>query len=56
MEADREIVNMSLDILKKFGEKFILEIGNSNYINGLLSELNLKEHQENKFKYLEKTK
>ena len=52
MEADREIVNMSLDILKKFGEKFILEIGNSNYINGLLSELNLKEHQENKFKFL----
>lgn len=52
MEADREIVNMSLDILKKFGEKFILEIGNSNYINGLLSELNLKEHQENKFKSL----
>lgn len=52
MEADREIVNMSLDILKKFGEKFILEIGNSNYINGLLSELNFKEHQENKFKSL----
>ena len=52
MEADGEIVNMSLDILKKFGEKFILEIGNSNYINGLLSELNLKEHQENKLKSL----
>lgn len=52
MEADREIVNMSLDILKRFGEKFILEIGNSNYINGLLSELNLKEHKENKFKSL----
>lgn len=52
MKADREIVNMSLDILKKFGERFILEIGNSNYINGLLSELNLKEHQENKLKSL----
>ena len=52
MEADGEIVNMSLDILKKFGEKFILEIGNSNYINGLLSELNLKENQENKLKSL----
>ena len=52
MEADGEIVNMSLDILKKFGGKFILEIGNSNYINGLLSELNLKEHQENKLKSL----
>lgn len=36
---------MSLDILKKFGEKFILEIGNSNYINGLFSELNLKESE-----------
>ncbi|MPN15247.1 ATP phosphoribosyltransferase regulatory subunit [bioreactor metagenome] len=43
---------MSLDILKKFGKKFILEIGSSNYINGLLSELNLKEHQENKLKNL----
>lgn len=52
MDADREIVNMSLDILKKFGEKFILEIGNSNYINGLIEELNLKEHQENKLKSL----
>lgn len=52
IEADREIVNMSLDILKRFGEKFILEIGNSNYINGLLNELNLKEHQENKLKSL----
>lgn len=52
IEADREIVNMSLDILKKFGEKFILEIGNSNYINGLLRELNIKEHEENKLKSL----
>ena len=32
IEADREIVHMSLDILYKFGERFILEIGNSNYI------------------------
>lgn len=52
IKADLEIVNMSLDILKKFGEKFILEIGNSNYINGLLSELNLKEQEENKLKSL----
>ena len=52
MEADREIVNLSLDILQKFGEKFILEIGNSNYINGLLKELNLNEHEENRLKSL----
>lgn len=52
IKADLEIVNMSLDILKKFGEKFILEIGNSNYINGLLSELDLKEQEENKLKSL----
>lgn len=52
IEADREIVNMSLNILKKFGEKFVLEVGNSNYINGLLRELNLKENQENKLKSL----
>ncbi|WP_434799572.1 ATP phosphoribosyltransferase regulatory subunit [Terrisporobacter vanillatitrophus] len=52
IKADGEIVNMSLDILKKFGKKFILEIGSSNYINGLLRELNLKEHQENKLKNL----
>ena len=52
IEADREIVNLSLDILQKFGEKFILEIGNSNYINGLLKELNLNEHEENRLKSL----
>ncbi len=52
INADREIVNLSLDILQKFGEKFILEIGNSNYINGLIQELNLKEHEENKLKSL----
>ena len=52
IEADKEIVNMSLDILQRFGEKFILEIGNSNYINGLLSEFKLKEYEENKLKNL----
>lgn len=52
IEADREIVNMSLDILKKFGQKFILEVGNSNYVDGILKELDLKEHQENKLKSL----
>lgn len=52
IKADSEIVNMSLDILKKFGGNFILEIGSSNYINGLLGELNIKEHQENKLKNL----
>ena len=52
IEADKEIVNMSLDILQRFGEKFILEIGNSNYINGLLSEFKLKEYEENKLKKL----
>lgn len=52
IKADSEIVNMSLDILKKFGGNFILEIGSSNYINGLLRELNIKEYQENKLKNL----
>ncbi|WP_018591164.1 ATP phosphoribosyltransferase regulatory subunit [Terrisporobacter glycolicus] len=52
IKADSEIVNMSLDILKKFGGNFILEIGSSNYINGLLGELNIKEYQENKLKNL----
>lgn len=52
IEADREIVNMSLDILNRFGKVFILEIGNSNYINGLLKEFKLKENEENKLKSL----
>ena len=52
IEADREIVHMSLDILYKFGERFILEIGNSNYIEGLLKEFRLKEHEESKLKNL----
>ena len=52
IKADGEIVNMALDILRRFGGKFILEIGNSNYVNGLLKELDLKEDKENELKGL----
>lgn len=52
IEADKEIVNMALDILQRFGNEFLLEIGNSNYINGLFQELNLTQRKEDKLKGL----
>ncbi len=56
IKADIEVVDMCLDILQKFGEKFILEIGNSNYIDGLVEELGLNKYKENKLQSLIKRK
>lgn len=52
IKADIEIIEMVLEILERFGGNYILEIGNSNYINGLFDELKLKESKENKLKGL----
>ncbi|MGX8126323.1 ATP phosphoribosyltransferase regulatory subunit [Clostridioides difficile] len=56
VEADREVVKLALKILEKYNNKFILEVGSSKYINGLLEELNLNKNCENQIKNLLYTK
>ncbi|VIH68306.1 ATP phosphoribosyltransferase regulatory subunit [Clostridioides difficile] len=56
VEADREVVKLALKILEKYNNKFILEVGSSKYIHGLLEELNLNKNCENQIKNLLYTK
>ncbi|MBY2479047.1 ATP phosphoribosyltransferase regulatory subunit [Clostridioides difficile] len=56
VEADREVVKLALKILEKYNNKFILEVGSSKYIDGLLEELNLNKAYENQIKNLLYTK
>lgn len=50
--ADCEVISLSLKILKQYNKKFILEIGTSKYINGLILGLNLEEKLEKDLKIL----
>ncbi|MGN1032871.1 MAG: ATP phosphoribosyltransferase regulatory subunit [Intestinibacter sp.] len=52
IDADREVVNLAFNIFRKFTDKFLLEIGSGNYIDGFMEELNLDEANERKFKNL----
>lgn len=56
VEADREVVKLALKILEKYNNNFILEVGSSKYIHGLLEELNLNKNCENQVKNLLYTK
>ncbi|MGX9757790.1 ATP phosphoribosyltransferase regulatory subunit [Clostridioides difficile] len=56
VEADREVVKLALKILEKYNNNFILEVGSSKYINGLLEELKLNKTCENQIKNLLYTK
>lgn len=56
LEADREVVKLALKILEKYNNNFILEVGSSKYINGLLEELKLNKNCENQIKNLLYTK
>lgn len=50
--ADKEIVDMTLNILNKFNGEFILEISNSKYILGLLEEIDIDEMEKIRLKTL----
>ncbi|HBF4285648.1 ATP phosphoribosyltransferase regulatory subunit [Clostridioides difficile] len=56
VEADREVVKLALKILEKYNNNFILEVGSSKYIHGLLEDLNLNKNCENQIKNLLYTK
>ena len=52
MDADREVVNLAFNILRKFTDEFLLEIGSGNYIDGFVESLNIDSDTERQFKKL----
>ena len=52
MDADREVVNLAFNILIKFTDEFLLEIGSGNYIDGFVEALNIDSDTERQFKKL----
>lgn len=51
-KGNRAVVGVALKVLKEFNDNFILEIGSSKYVNGILNELHLDENAENQLKNL----
>ena len=52
MDADREVVNLAFNILRKFTDEFLLEIGSGNYIDGFVEALNIDSDTEKQYKKL----
>ena len=52
MDADIEVVNLAFNILRKFTDEFLLEIGSGNYIDGFVEALNIDSDTERQFKKL----
>ena len=52
MDADRAVVNLAFNILRKFTDEFLLEIGSGNYIDGFVEALNIDSDTERQFKKL----
>lgn len=51
-KADRDVVGLALKVLKRFNDNFILEIGSSKYVDGILKESNLNENIQSQLKSL----
>jgi len=52
LKADKEIILLALKILDSFDSRFILEMSNSKYINGLLKEMDVEENEKRHIKDL----
>lgn len=52
MKTDRELIGLALNILKKYKSSFILEIGNSKYLDEVLRDIDLEESIEKELKSL----
>ena len=49
-ESDGAIIQLALTILKSFSSKFIIEIGNNKFLNGLIEALELNDNEEQTLK------
>lgn len=45
VDSDKEVIMLANDILKKYRDNYILELGSSEYLNGLLEEFNLNSKE-----------
>lgn len=52
MKADRDLIGLALNVLKKYNNSFILEIGNSKYVDEVLRDIDLEESIEKELKIL----
>ncbi|WFD11155.1 ATP phosphoribosyltransferase regulatory subunit [Tepidibacter hydrothermalis] len=52
MKADRDLIGIALKVLKKYNNSFILEIGNSKYVDEILRVIDLEESVEKELKSL----
>jgi ATP phosphoribosyltransferase regulatory subunit len=51
IDADKEVILLANDILSKYRKNYILELGSSEYLKGLLKEFYLEEEEYNKILY-----
>lgn len=52
LKADKEVILLALKVLNSFDHRFILEMSNSKYINGLLKEIDIEENDRKHIKDL----
>lgn len=52
LKADKEVILLALKIMDSFDSRFILEMSNSKYINGLLKEVDVEESDKRYIKDL----
>lgn len=50
LAVDKEVIGMTLDVLNRFNNDFILELSNTKYISGLLEEIDIRDSQKQKLK------
>jgi len=51
IDADKEVIMLANDIMRRYRDKYIMEIGSSEYLKGLLQEFYLSEEEYSKIMY-----
>ncbi|SHJ16986.1 ATP phosphoribosyltransferase regulatory subunit [Dethiosulfatibacter aminovorans DSM 17477] len=51
IDADKEVIMLANDIMSKYRDKYIMELGSSEYLKGLLQEFYLSEDEYSKIMY-----
>jgi ATP phosphoribosyltransferase regulatory subunit len=51
IDADKEVIMLANDIMKKYRDKYVMEIGSSEYLKGLLQEFYLNDEEYMKIMY-----
>lgn len=51
IDADKEVIMLANDIMSKYRERYIMELGSSEYLKGLLQEFYLNDEEYSKIMY-----